>query len=593
VDLSFEHSDWIATVAARALISNNQPLLAYIGGKPAAFTSKDHNFYPGEVVEKQLIVINNSREAVRANCEWSLGLPQAVAGRKKVTMPTGEQQRIPLRFELPAALASGKYELKATFNFSSGQTQTDSFSIDVAPRPQAPQAGEKIALFDPRGETGKLLTGMGVRHLPVDANGELSAYDTLIVGKSALTVEGPAPDIAGVRNGLKVVMFEQTSDVLEKRFGFRAAEYGLRWVFRRVSDHPLLAGIGAEHLRNWRGEATILPSRLEYEMRPRHGPTIKWCDIPVTRLWRCGNRGNVASVLIEKPARGDFMPILDGGYSLQYSPLMEYREGKGMVMFCQMDVTGRTESDPAAERLVRNLLAYVSAWVPAPRRKALYVGDPAGRIHLEKAGVLPSSYTGETLGQEDVLIVSPGAGKTLASHKTAIADWLEQGGHVLAIGLGEGEARVFLPFPVTMRKAEHIATCFQPAGVKSLVAGIGPADVHNRDPRKIELVSTGAAPVGNGVLAVAKHTNVVFCQLVPWQFDYKKQYNIKRTFRRAGFLLTRLLGNMGVSGQTPLLARFSSPVQDLKDKSPEQRWLQGFYLETPAEMDDPYRFFRW
>ena len=70
-------------------------------------------------------------------------------------------------------------------------------------------------------------------------------------------------------------------------------------------------------------------------------------------------------MLIEKPARGDFLPIVDGGFSLQYSPLMEYREGKGMVLFCQMDVTGRTETDPAAERLARNILSYVSAWKPA------------------------------------------------------------------------------------------------------------------------------------------------------------------------------------------------------------------------------------
>ena len=593
VDLAFEQSDWIPTVAAQALIRNNQPLLAYIGGKPAAFTSKDHNFYPGDAIEKQLIVINNSRVAVTCDCKWSLGLPNAVAGRKKVTIPTGQQERIPLRFELPAALAPGKYELSATFKFDNGETQTDSFSIDVMPRTQAPQASGKIALFDPKDETGKLLKRMRIRYQPVDAGADLSAYDVLIVGKSALTVEGPAPDIAGVRDGLKVLMFEQTSDVLEKRFGFRVAEYGLRWVFKRVPDHPPLAGIEEEHLRNWRGEATILPSRLKYEMRPRHGPTVKWCGIPVTRLWRCGNRGNVASVLIEKPARGDFMPILDGGYSLQYSPLMEYREGKGMVMFCQMDVTGRTESDPAAEQLVHNLLTYVGAWAPAQRRNALYVGEPAGRTHLEKAGVLLGSYTGGTPRQEDVLIVTPGAGKTLAPHKTAIADWLKQAGHVLAIGLGEGEARAFFPFPVTMKKAEHIAAYFQPAGAQSLVAGIGPVDVHNHDPRKIDLVSAGAMPVGNGVLGVAKRTNVVFCQLVPWQFDYKKQYNIKRTFRRAGFLITRLLGNMGVSGQTPLLARFSSPVQDIKDKPPEQRWLKGFYLDTPVEMDDPYRFFRW
>ena len=73
-------------------------------------------------------------------------------------MPTGEQERIPLRFALPATLAPGKYELSATVKFSTGETQKDSFTIDVLPRPAA-AAGRpaKIALFDPKGETGKLL----------------------------------------------------------------------------------------------------------------------------------------------------------------------------------------------------------------------------------------------------------------------------------------------------------------------------------------------------------------------------------------------------------------------------------------------------
>jgi beta-galactosidase len=127
----------------------------------------------------------------------------------------------------------------------------------------------------------------------------------------------------------KVIIFEQTGEVLEKRFGFRVAEYGLRWVFNEIADHPLLAGLSEEHLKNWRGEATILPPQLKYEIRPRYGPTVQWCGIPVPRIWRCGNRGNVASALIEKPARGDFLPILEGGFGLQYATLMEYREGKG------------------------------------------------------------------------------------------------------------------------------------------------------------------------------------------------------------------------------------------------------------------------
>jgi hypothetical protein len=25
----------------------------------------------------------------------------------------------------------------------------------------------------------------------------------------------------------------------------------------------------------------------------------------------------------------------------------------------------------------------------------------------------------------------------------------------------------------------------------------------------------------------------------------------------------------------------------------EKRWLEGLYLDTPEEWDDPYRFFRW
>src|SRR6185503_10800918 len=40
-DLAFERADWVPTAAADALLRNNRPLLAYIGGKPDRFTSKD------------------------------------------------------------------------------------------------------------------------------------------------------------------------------------------------------------------------------------------------------------------------------------------------------------------------------------------------------------------------------------------------------------------------------------------------------------------------------------------------------------------------------------------------------------------------
>jgi len=590
MDLAYARSDWIPTAGAKALIRNNRPLLAYIAGKPACFTSKDHNFHPGETVEKQIIVINNSRVSVSCDCSWSLALPEPIVGHSKVNVETGQQARIPMRFAIPEGVSSGEYKLSANVVFNNGQIQQDEFIIHVLPRRPLPHTEVKIAVFDLKGQTTELLKSMGVHCEAVDARADLGAYEVLIVGKAALTVDGPAPDIGRVRDGLKVLVFEQTPDVLEKRFSFRVAEYGLRNVFRRVPDHPALAGLQIEHLRDWRGQATILPPRLKYELHPKfnYAPTVTWCGIPVTRAWRCGCQGNVASVLIEKPACGDFLPIVDGGFSLQYSPLLEYREGKGMVLFCQMDVTGRTETDPAVETLTANILEYVSAWKPSPRREVLYIGEPAGRAHLQVAGLRLGSYGGGELKADQVLIVGPGS-KGLTAHRGAVGAFLKAGGHLLAIGLIQEDADALLPFKVSMNQAEHINAYFDAPGANSLLAGVGPADVHNRDPRIIPLVSGGANTVGDGVLAVASGANVVFCQVAPWQFEYRNNFGLKRTFRRSSFLVTRLLGNLGVSGETPLLTRLSSPVEN----DEPGRWLQGLYLDEPEEWDDPYRFFRW
>ena len=107
--------------------------------------------------------------------------------------------------------------------------------------------------------------------------------------------------------------------------------------------------------------------------------------------------------------------------------------------------------------------------------------------------------------------------------------------------------------------------------------------------------------MGNGVLATSKDGTVTFCQLVPWQFDALKQMNLKRTFRRAAFLVTRLASNMGAASSTPLLDSFIRPLGAVADggrarapsRADEKRWLSGLYLDTPEEWDDPYRYFEW
>ncbi|HEV8541988.1 MAG TPA: hypothetical protein VGR78_06335, partial [Verrucomicrobiae bacterium] len=592
MDLGFAKEDWIPTVAAQAVIRSNGPLLAFIGGKSDAFTTKDHNFHAGEVVKKQIIVINNSRETVHFKAEWTVGLPKEISGAEESSLPTGEQVRIPIRITLPDDVKAGSYQLDAAIHFDNGEMQRDSFAIAVLPNSSVRAYTSKVALFDPAGETATILDERTIAFQRIDANADLAPYDILIVGKAALSVSDPAPDISRVRDGLKVIVFEQKSDVLEKRFGFRVEEYGLRQLFARVPDHPLLAGLTADQLRDWRGDATLLPPRLTYEMRPRYGPTVKWCDIPVTRLWRCGNRGNVASVLIEKPARGDFLPIVDGGYALQYSPLLEYREGKGMALFCQVDVSGRSENDPAADRLTANILNYVSDWKPAQRpgnRKVIYAGEPAGRKFLEGIGADLETDPAAKLSADRILVIGPESQPFLVARKEEIGRWLDAGGHLLSIGLAGKEVNALLPFQITTKRQEHISAFFDAPRMASLFQGIAPADLHNRDPESFDLITGGAEVLGDGVLARAANANVAFFQMAPWRFDDLEHENIKRTYRRVIFALSRLLANLGAASTTPVLTRFHSAPSSADEK----RWLKGLYVDQPEEWDDPYRFFRW
>ncbi len=577
-----KQSDWVANPRGAALLRYNEPLLAYIAGTASRFTAQDHNFLPGATVEKQIILINDSRRAVDCKCRWSVDLPQAVNGEKTAHVEAGRQARIPIRIELPRAEQSASYKLTLKADFGNGQEQDDSFEINVLPPAGSPKVKDRIALFDPKGQTAAALKAMDVAVVPVEANTDLAPFDALIIGKGALTVDGPAPDLSRVPNGLKVLLFEQTSDALEKRLGFRTEEFGSRRMFKRVADSPVFAGLSDDSLRDWQGEATLVPSTLPLPKLHTY-LTVQWCGFNERRPARWGNYGNVCSVMLEKPTAGDFMPLADCGFGLHYSPLLEYREGKGMLLFCQMDVTGRSQDDPAAAILRKNLLEYVCAWRSPVRRPVVYSGEQPGLDQLRNAGAGVTQYGAGKLPAGAILVIGPGGTRDL--QEQSVADWLKAGGRILAVGLTREEAQL-LPVKATMETREYIACVFGPAKEGSFMAGLDCGDVFDRAPAKMPLVTGQVNVVGDGVLAYGG--NVVFMQLVPWRFDCQKLYNLKTSWQHSSFALNRLLANLGAEFKTPLPAHFAA-APDAGDK----RWLDGLYLDVPLEKDDPYRYYGW
>jgi hypothetical protein len=43
----------------------------------------------------------------------------------------------------------------------------------------------------------------------------------------------------------------------------------------------------------------------------------QWAGVNNRRVWHVGCYGSVASLLMKKPVCGDFLPLCDGGFSLQ------------------------------------------------------------------------------------------------------------------------------------------------------------------------------------------------------------------------------------------------------------------------------------
>ena len=161
------------------------------------------------------------------------------------------------------------------------------------------------------------------------SDADLDEIDLLVVGRQALP-GCPLPLAEKMRRGGRLLVLEQDSAGLAE-FGFRSNEYGIRTVF------PLVADFTAKLVRDWRGASTLTPPELALPGWERQDPVWNWQGFSNTRAWRAGNRGNICSVPLEKPVIGDFLPLMQCGFDLQYTPAVEWRSGNGIAIFSQFD----------------------------------------------------------------------------------------------------------------------------------------------------------------------------------------------------------------------------------------------------------------
>jgi beta-galactosidase len=541
----------------------NHPLLAYIGGDPVP-TDKTHAFYAGEAFTKNVVLVWDGPGACSLDVTWALkqGEKTWESGSKEVMLEAGDIKLVPLQLQAPKqAKHRTALTLEVTITDSAGTTVEDAFDCQVFPRLAPVQAAVK--LYDPAHKSADALEQIGVTAEPWQAGEPLTVDDVLIIGREALRLGDQLPytpeDIA---NGVKVLVMAQQPEVWEG-MGFNTIEVMPRYCFINDETSPVLAGLSAEDLINWRGSPDLLPEgkqAREYDVQ--HAP--KWT-----------NRHAVASVALEIPTTVGFTPVLKTEFNLGYSPLLQWSYGKGVVFFSSLDLSQRLGSDPAASLLAANLLQVLRTPVKAPAREAVYIGDDVGKELLESINAnFRTAVALPEAGSASVVILSPKA-KISAEQAEAFA---QAGGTVL-----------YLPRNAEQLTAagfsSHETEVIRVAGGEDsgLLRAIGPELLQWRDSIELTLLDAKGQPANTQAVAdglLARQTQgkgaVVLLQVEPADLSQRyadeplKKEAVQLSVQALYRLVAQVLTNLGAESSEAVAERLSFVLmppryQDLVD----------------------------
>jgi beta-galactosidase len=623
-DFSSEYlvTDGRLNAAGVAVARNNAPVLVYIADGPDEFVRKDHAAFAGESIVKQIVICNDRFQPMRVKSEWQMtdrGQPESVlaSGMDEVDVPPGEIRfrrietqappapaRRPLLLRL-AATVNGERQIRPPKAIHPYQRETtnllppelsygDEFAIEVFPKPGTPRIAGPVHLLDTTGDTRTMLakTGTTVSDLAPDA--PVPGKGLVLIGRNSLS--GPVLDwfvrpetASALAAGLNVVVFEQRSRWLT---GLRMKHLDERQVFIADPSHPLVTGLRDEDFAHWRGASDIIPAypvppaiaAYRGSPAPPVPPPPDEPDEQDTLLARApdtsddlgdehvaahwSNHNMVATYSFIKPQCPGFRCILQDGFDLLYSPLVERRIGQGRILYCALDVTNRYGFDPMATILVHRILEEYSRSVPRAERRLVSLGPGRGQAFLEKAGrVAEALRDPDGLGAADLLVLHGDDREDfqrLSKAAPQIRQAIQSGASVLLVRVGKDSPLDFLPFDMRREEAEVYETEFPREW--SLLSGLSASDFFWRRTVPIVRVSTpapGARNLPSGLIAQIPcgKGQVVFFQADDEMF--RKPYDLVEPDRKSSQILRRwvrvkvyrilnsLLDEMGAAAPRP------------------------------------------
>ena len=373
-------------------------------------------FFAGERVIRRVRIFNDSFAGAKLSLRWTFAADGRVpqSGDVKADLPVYQVCEVQFSFATPATSTRRNAELVLELLRGEQVVHTQKLACSVWPKGPLPSAPTEAVLYDPRGDTAKLL---GPTWRQVASLSELPPKaKLLIVGDGAFEPTADAvPVIGGERAESGLAAFVQRGGTVlvlaQEAYPAGAlpadlTEHDPTICFATMPEHPVLSGLTSADLRYWSGDG-------------EHG---------------------VATREPLRPVGGRPLIVSGGSEGLLTAGLIEYPAGPGTVLLCQLRLVEKVEREPAARQLLGNLIRYAAAPKPAPKSVRVLTAPPAVRKRLGQTRVLQA--VGPAYPKTEILFAS---GALAPDEIAAVRRTLEAGGTVYLHRPSTEAAAAFVP----------------------------------------------------------------------------------------------------------------------------------------------------
>jgi len=327
----------------------------------------DRRFYSGEKVRRTVDVFNDVLDPSALEFSWTLSDEDRVVdnGGTQFTLGPGEKGSCEIVLRMPETKWPTPLEWRLAIRRDDQPVFADSRQLWVLRKARLSSKAARTGLYDLDDATKRVLDSIGLATVPVgDLRTIPPGIEVLVIGAGTLSASARdvpvigrvAPERAALarfldRGGRVLVLHQEAYP--EGLFDVALTQHRSTMTFSSHRDHPALRGVLSDDLKYWRGDHLV------------------------------------ATEEVSRPTAGSAVPIVVSGSAagIDHAPLLERRIGRGCIIHSQLLLAEKFDTEPAAARILVNLVEYLAGYRAEAKKTAVVGGAEAYRTYLRSLGL--------------------------------------------------------------------------------------------------------------------------------------------------------------------------------------------------------------